>query len=92
MLHGADTVLADVMLDAASAHTDHRVRRNEPYGPANGVAHTLDLHGTANGIPNVMLEIRNDLVSDAASQQRMAQVLAPWIAGAVEQAVKRSAA
>ncbi len=51
-------------------------RRNEPYGPADGVTHTLIEHGLKNGLLNVMIEIRNDLVSDEAGQKVMADFLA----------------
>jgi len=55
------------------------IRLNEPYGAADGVAHTLDAHGAANGLLSVMIEIRNDLIGSRAAQQSMAAFLAPWI-------------
>jgi predicted N-formylglutamate amidohydrolase len=83
ILHGTDARLADVMLDATKAGTGMTVRRNEPYGPADGVIHTLDEHGVSRGLLNVMLEIRNDLIADRASRTRMAD----WLAGCLIQAV-----
>jgi predicted N-formylglutamate amidohydrolase len=83
VLHGADTRFAEVMLDCAEQHSTHRIRRNEPYGPENGVAHTLDLHGAANGLSNVVLEIRNDRVADAPAHCAMADTLVPWLAASV---------
>lgn len=72
ILHDKDTRLADAML--AEAHRlPHRViRRNDPYGPEDGVTHSLKLHGLAHDLPNVMIEIRNDLLQDAAAEARMA--------------------
>ena len=72
ILHDKDTRLADAML--AEAHRlPHRViRRNDPYGPEDGVTHSLKLHGLAHDLPNVMIEIRNDLLHDAAAEARMA--------------------
>jgi predicted N-formylglutamate amidohydrolase len=32
------------------------------------VTHTLILHGVANGLRNVMIEVRNDLIADQAGQ------------------------
>ena len=55
------------------------VRRNEPYGPEDGVTHTLIEHGLANGLLNVMIEIRNDLVKDEAGQEIVAGFLAELI-------------
>jgi predicted N-formylglutamate amidohydrolase len=55
------------------------VRRNEPYGPEDGVTHTLNLHGGRRGLLNAMIEIRNDLITEEAGQSawagRLAQVL-----------------
>ena len=62
ILHDTDTRLADAML-AASLKVPHRlVERNQPYGPDDGVTHSLQIHGIAHGLPNVMLEVRNDLL------------------------------
>jgi predicted N-formylglutamate amidohydrolase len=77
ILHDADTRLADAMLAAAAADgAAFDTRRNEPYGPADGVTHTLIEHGLKNGLLNVMIEIRNDLVSDETGQRVMAGYLA----------------
>ncbi|MCY0092575.1 N-formylglutamate amidohydrolase [Hoeflea ulvae] len=79
ILHDDDSRLADAMLDAAAAARMELVRRNYPYGPEDGVTHTLKRHGLTRQIANVMLEIRNDLISDEAGQHvwaaRIAQLL-----------------
>jgi predicted N-formylglutamate amidohydrolase len=72
ILHDEDSRLADAMLATQGALPHRVVRRNEPYGPADGVTHSLKLHGVANGLPNVMIEIRNDLVSTPAEEEIMA--------------------
>ena len=59
------------------------MRRNEPYSPEDGVTHTLKQHAIANGLANVMLEIRNSLVTDAESQRQMADMLSGWLTAAV---------
>ena len=52
------------------AHLAHRLikgfpsfdaRLNEPYGPKDGVLHTLNSHAQPRGLQSVMIEIRNDL-------------------------------
>lgn len=69
ILHDEDSRLADSMLaDAAAGAQLYKVERNEPYGPLDGVTHTLVLHGLSNGLRNVMIEVRNDLISDEAGQ------------------------
>ncbi len=83
ILHDADTRLADAMLGLAADHTDRVVARNAPYGPEDGVTHTLREHGLPGGHPNVMIELRSDLVADAAAQARMAETLAAWIGAAL---------
>ncbi|WP_300037686.1 N-formylglutamate amidohydrolase [uncultured Roseobacter sp.] len=81
VLHDQDTRLADVLLAQPPASYD--VRRNDPYGPQDGVTHTLREHALPRGCPNVMLEVRNDLIADAKAQARMATLLADWVSGAV---------
>ncbi|MGR6468911.1 N-formylglutamate amidohydrolase [Rhizobium sp. PAMB 3182] len=76
ILHDDDARLADRMLSACTdADSPYRVRRNEPYGPADGVTHTLNLHAKARGMLNVMIEVRNDLIADAAGQDKAAGFL-----------------
>lgn len=75
ILHDADTRLADAMLEAVNGET-FNVERNQPYGPEDGVTHTLRLHALPNGLLNVMIEIRNDLIGDEAGQVAAADFLA----------------
>ena len=91
VLHGEDSRLADAMLARAPRHSDLLIKRNAPYGPDDGVCHTLDLHGARNGIANVMIEIRNDLVTDDSAQQAMALMLCGWIASSVAGLAERRA-
>jgi len=79
LLHGGDDRFAKAMLANAPEDLPFKTELNEPYGPQDGVAHTLDRHGTDNGLLNVMLEIRNDLISDDAGQTAFAELLVPWI-------------
>ena len=76
ILHDTDTRIADGMLAAAETAGLYNVRRNEPYGPEDGVTHTLREHGLANGLPNVMIEVRNDLIRDEVGQGVVADYLA----------------
>ncbi len=79
ILHDEDAWLADRMLAAAAEAPLYRTERNEPYGPKDGVTHTLKLHGIANGLYNVMIEVRNDLIVDEVSQGVMADYLSGLI-------------
>ena len=63
ILHDADARMADLMLRAAEFLPGRKVERNQPYGPDDGVTHSLQVHGLANDLPNVMIEVRNDLLA-----------------------------
>ena len=90
ILHDADSRLADALIRAAGDGSALAIRRNEPYGPADGVTHTLVEHGVSRGLLNVMIEIRNDLIADRASQTGMAQWLSRCLATAFAALTMRS--
>jgi len=79
VLHDSDARLADVLLARAAAHSDLLFERNQPYGPQDGVTHTLKEHAIADGLLNVMLEIRNDLIATPKQQDAIAGMLAGWL-------------
>lgn len=82
LIHDTDDRLARAMMGCATDHTDLTVALNDPYGPEDGVTHTLKTHALPVKAVNIMLEIRNDLIADAASQDQMAQMLGAWISAA----------
>ncbi len=85
ILHDSDARLADAMLALTAQHTTCDTRRNAPYGPGDGVTHTLREHALPYGYLNVMLEIRNDLLADDTDQTAMAQTLSEWVSQALTQ-------
>ncbi|HEX2148431.1 MAG TPA: N-formylglutamate amidohydrolase [Pseudorhizobium sp.] len=84
ILHDTDSRLADAMLKAAAESSIYRVERNQPYGPADGVTHTLELHALPAGLLNVMIEIRNDLIADEAGQAVAADFLSGLLGKSIE--------
>lgn len=76
ILHDRDSRFADRMLSVLGRTSDVVVRRNEPYGPKDGVCHTLNLHAGVRGLLNVMIEIRNDLIETENGQTEWAERLA----------------
>jgi len=74
ILHDRDSRLADAMLADREA-ASFKVERNEPYGPEDGVTHTLRLHALPEGLLNVMIEVRNDLIADEVGQRAAADYL-----------------
>ncbi len=81
LLHDEDAALATAMLAAAPAGIDARL--NDPYGMADGVTHTLKLHAIPNGLANVMIEVRNDLLASPADQKKIAAELAKMLTAAL---------
>ena len=77
VIHDADPGLALALLQAARQLTGLRAELNAPYSAADDVTHTLRLQATPYGLPNAMLEIRNDLIAAPEAEQAMADQLAP---------------
>lgn len=75
ILHDKDTRLADAMLAVANKHTSMVTLRNEPYGPENGVTHTLTTHANPISAPSVMIEVRNDFLTTDAQCEDIAIML-----------------
>ncbi len=83
ILHDDDARLADAMLTIVEREGQLVVGRNQPYGPEDGVTHTLRLHALPLGLLNVMIEIRSDLIDDPGAQRRMAKRLHGYLTRAV---------
>ena len=84
ILHDEDPRLADAMLHLAPNHTDMLVLKNEPYGPDDGVMHTLKEHGISRGILNVMIEVRNDFLQSESQCLAIADLLANLLSDAMK--------
>jgi predicted N-formylglutamate amidohydrolase len=76
VIHDADPTLAVAIHSAAKRLTRLNAELNSPYSAADQVTHTLRLAATPYGLGNAMLEIRNDLIADAAACAVMADQLA----------------
>ncbi|WP_420586645.1 N-formylglutamate amidohydrolase [Ruegeria sp.] len=79
ILHGKDDRFASGMMQCIPADIPFVTRLNEPYSATDGVAHTLDARAWPNGLLNVMIELRNDLIRTPEQQQAIADHLVPWI-------------
>jgi len=73
VLHDRDTRLSAKLI---KSFPNVDARLNEPYGPKDGVLHTLNLHAAPRGLPHAMIEIRNDLIAEARGQDEWAQKIA----------------
>lgn len=83
IVHDEDARFADAILAVAGDSVGLVVGRNDPYGPEDGVTHTLRAQALPLGLLNVMIEIKNDLIGDATAQAWMARCLAGCLTGAL---------
>jgi predicted N-formylglutamate amidohydrolase len=79
ILHGVDDRFAAAMMAHKAVENPYVTMLNQPYSAADGVAHTLDVQALPNGLLNVMIEVRNDLIRTPAQQAAVADCLVPWI-------------
>lgn len=78
VLYADDDRLARPLLDRLRAAGDMVIGDNEPYsGHLPGDA--IDRHALAKGRPNVLIELRNDLIGDHHGQKAWAERLAPML-------------
>jgi predicted N-formylglutamate amidohydrolase len=91
VLFSEDRRLSDPLIARLEAEGDIVVGVNEPYsGHLPGDA--MDRHAIAHGRLHVLIELRNDLICDAAGQAHWAARLAPLLEGALSDATARAAA
>lgn len=83
ILHDADDRAAQLML-RHSEGSGLRVALNEPYSATDGVTHTLREHAIRRGLPNVMIEVRNDLIDSAKGVNRIAGLLMPILQSVIK--------
>ncbi len=74
--YGRDRRLAALMLRALAHRGDLVVGDNEPYPIEDNVDYTIPVHGEGRGLPNVMIEIRQDGIRTGASAAAWAARLA----------------
>ena len=79
ILHDRDSELADKLI---TSFPTVDARLNEPYGPGDGVLHTLNLHAAPRGLRHAMIEIRNDFLLDERGQVEWAERLSAALAHA----------
>jgi predicted N-formylglutamate amidohydrolase len=85
LLFAHDQRLARPLLELLEAETDLVVGANQPYSghlPGDSIAR----HALEEGRPNILIEIRNDLIAEPATQRAWADRLAPLLAKALSKA------
>lgn len=85
VLYNRDTRLAHRLLAALQAEGDLVVGDNQPYAVSDDSDYAANVHAEGRGLPYVEIEIRQDLIADAAGQaawaQRLARLLPPLLEG-----------
>ena len=76
ILYNRDTRLAHLMLDLLRAEGDLAVGDNAPYAITDTSDYTVPVHAERRRLPHVEIEIRQDLIADAAGQAAWAKRLA----------------
>ena len=83
VLYGRDDRLARRALDAFRAEGDLVVGDNEPYQVTDLTDYTVPVHGERRGLLHVELEVRQDLIAEAAGQAAWAERLARLLSGSI---------
>jgi predicted N-formylglutamate amidohydrolase len=81
VLYHQDTRLAHALLQALRDEGDLVVGDNEPYSVSSTSDYAVPVHGEGRGLLHVELEIRQDLIADAAGQRAWAERLARVFGG-----------
>lgn len=89
VIHDADARLATAVLNHAPKGLVSRM--NEPYSAMDGVTHTLRLQAGPYRLPNVMLELRNDLLNAPKAINAIAEQLISCLTAAVADISEASA-
>jgi predicted N-formylglutamate amidohydrolase len=76
VLYQRDARFAHALMHALQAEGDLVVGDNQPYAVSDATDYAIPVHAEARGLAHVELEIRQDLIADAAGQQAWARRLA----------------
>jgi predicted N-formylglutamate amidohydrolase len=86
ILWDEDPRLALPLLDRLGRRKDVAVGDNEPYSGRGEQEYTIGAHARPHDLPRVSIEIRQDLIADAAGVRHWAGVLQPALAAAFKAA------
>jgi len=79
ILYHRDTRLAHALLRLISTQGEWVVGDNEPYSVSDASDYAIPVYGEQRGLAHVELEIRQDLIADAAGQAEWAERVAGWL-------------
>ena len=76
VLYNRDSRLGHILLDLLRDEAGLVVGDNQPYSVDDETDYTIPIHGERRALPHVAIEIRQDLLADAAGQHRWAERIA----------------
>ena len=79
ILHDKDDRLAKPMMQAALNRTKLKAEFNSPYNASDNVMHTVNRHSIKQGLLNVMIEVKNDLLLNTDDIKKVASDLSSII-------------
>jgi len=82
ILYNRDARLAHILLELLGAEPGLVVGDNAPYAVSDETDYTIPIHAERRGLPHVEIELRQDLIADAAGQEVWAERLASLLARA----------
>lgn len=74
VLWDKDRRFSDLVINELTKYKEICVGKNKPY-TGNLKGDTLSKHGTSNNLLHVLIEIRNDLISDIVGQKKWAKII-----------------
>jgi predicted N-formylglutamate amidohydrolase len=84
VLYHHETPLSELMLELLRAEGNLTPGANEPYAITGTSDYTVPVHGEGRDIPHVEIEIRQDLIGEAAGQRGWAERMARLLCAANE--------
>jgi predicted N-formylglutamate amidohydrolase len=89
VLFNRDPRLAHALAELLRADGSLMVGENEPYRVSDLTDYTVPVHGERRGLPHVEIEIRQDLITEAAGQRQWAERLARLLPAAYAAFLRR---
>lgn len=83
-LWNRDGRIALPFMAALAARGDVSVGDNQPYSARNNFGYTVHRHGELRGLPHLLVEIRQDLIADAAGAVRWSGIVGDALQAAFE--------
>ena len=84
VLWADDDRMSRPLIDRLSADPTLVIGDNEPYSAQNRYGYTLETHAMARDLPNVLIEVRQDLIATDDTAEAWADRLADVLAGILE--------